>query len=402
MSFSLGFSGRSSADKRIRVPRIFFYIIIILTALPAWSLPKEMISSERDSFYIDRHLRFWGMDFDFCRILENGISDKTDTILCLSAGSAVRELGYYRDSSDLYTDSGSADYLYTRLNTNWGVGIEQGLLWNNNIEKNLLSLRLKYRGLREFNFNLARQDSIIFDSIRPDRDGILLNTFIVALVYDDVFLNRESGLRKGFYAEFALESGPKWFLNDVTGESDFIKYFAGAKAFIPFYEADEKQDFLQAVYIADYAGLDFVKGDLIPLTARQTYGILRPKNGAGGMVRGFESRRFDGEIKAINNIELRFIMRQIKNESGRKLLRPGVLAFLDYAVFGWLDGYDESFPDGDGGWLTDGGEISSAGLGLFSEVLSIGTATMYVCFPLAGSRIDGRAMSVTLTYGLHF
>ncbi len=402
MSFSLSFSGRSSADNRLRIPRIFFYIIIILTALPAWTLPKEMISSERDSFYIDSHLRFWGMDFDFCRILENGISDKTDTILFLSAGGAVRELGYYRDEADLYADSSSADYLYTRLNTNWGAGIEQGLLWNSSSEKNLLSLRLKYRGLREWNFNLAQQDSVIFDSLRPDRDGILLNTIIAALVYDDVFFNRESGLKEGYYAEFALESGPKWFLNDVTGESDFIKYFAGAKAFIPFYEAGAKQDFLQAVYLSDYAGIDFVKGDLIPLTARQTYGILRPKNGAGGMVRGFESRRFDGEIKAINNIELRFIMRQIKDNAGRKLLRPGFLAFLDYAVFGRLDGYDESSSDGDGGWLEDGGEISSAGLGLFSEILSVGTATMYVCFPLAGSRIDGRAMSVTLTYGLQF
>jgi len=120
------------------------------------------------------------------------------------------------------------------------------------------------------------------------------------------------------------------------------------------------------------------------------------------MVRGFESRRYDGEIKAINNIELRFIMRQIKDKAGRKMLRPRFLAFLDYGIFGRLDGYDESSSDGDGGWLEDGGEISSAGLGLFSEVLSVGTATMYVCFPLAGSRIDGRAMSVTLTYGLHF
>ncbi|MDX9801601.1 MAG: hypothetical protein RBT69_09725 [Spirochaetia bacterium] len=378
-------------------------IFIFLTASQAWTLPKEMIKGERDSFYIERHLRFWGMDFDFCRILEYGISEKTDTILCLSAGGAVRELGYYRDKDDLYFDESSADYLYTRLNTNWGAGIEQGLLWNSEGEKNLLSLRLKYRGLRELNFNLAQQDALIFDSLRPDRDGILLNTFIAALVLDNTFFNFESGLKKGYSAELALEAGPKWFLNDVEGDSDFIKYFAGAKAFIPFYEAAEPRDFLQAIYIADYAGIDSSKGDLIPLTARQTYGILRQKNGAGGMVRGFESRRFDSELKVINNIELRLIMRQIKNEAGKKLLRPGMLAFFDYAMFALLDGYDKAEgSSGDGGWLDDSGKIASAGIGLFSEVLSVGTVMMYAGFPLAGSRIDSKAMSVTLTYGLHF
>ncbi len=387
MSFFSVFSGKFSQDKWI-IPAAAFFLLIF----PALTLNAE----EASPFYIDRHIRFWGMDFDFCQVLDTGLIQDKETIIRYSAGSSIRQLGYYRDENDSYSADSNLDYDYTRLNTNWGVSIEQGLLWYTGGEKNLLSLHLKYRGIREWNFNLPGQDSLLFDSVRSDSDGILYNTFIISLLLDNVLLNRESGLKKGFSAELSAEAGPAWFLNDITGNSDFRKYFAGVKSFIPFYEGEDSSGFMKAVYLAGAAGIDYAKGGDIPLPARQTFGIMSPESGAGGMVRGFESRRFDSMTKVINNIELRFVMQQIKNTSGRKLLRPGFLVFHDYCFFDRLDGYESS------GGESGSGEISSAGFGIFSEVLFTGNFVMYAGFPITGERIDRDAMSLFLTYGLHF
>lgn len=409
MSFSLNISGKSSAGRSTAL--LFFIALLFSGTHPAAAEQgdADSFSGKQESWYIERHIRFWGVDLDFCRIVSPLFDNGTDTVFILSTGSSVRQLGFYRDTNDIYTDDDSTDYLYTRVNTNWGTGIRQGLLPLPGHHPNasvtgkgdFLSFSLRYRGIREWNFNLAGQDSVIFDSIRRDRDGILLNSFYSALILDNVYFERKNGLKKGVFAEIAAETAPEWFFNDIEGESSFMKYFAGVKLFHPLYSSADtpesgnsqgKDSFLAAVYFAGYSGIDYVDGGAIPLTARQTFGITNPKNSSGGMIRGFEARRFDAETKIIANSELRFIMKQISSPAGGKLLRPGFLVFFDYCLFDRLSGYSNG----------ENGSLASAGFGLFSEVLFLGNFVLYAAFPLAEERIDKKAMAVNVTYSFHF
>ncbi len=352
----------------------------------------SVFSNELGQFYLEPHLTPWGLDTDFCLRLEPGFFEGRDTILRLTMGSSINWLGYYRDENDIYTDERELNYQYTRLNANWGLGIEQGLLWDSYNERNLLSLFLRYRGVRVWNFDMFDQDSILFDSIRPDKDGILYNTFIISLILDKTLINNETGLKKGVYSELSVEIGPKWFFNDIESIADFSKLFMAVKYFHSIYETADEDKFIKAIYLGDSVGADYVLGDNIPLPARQTFGVRKPKNACGGMVRAFEKRRFDSEIKIINNFECRFIMSQIKTSKGTKIFRPGFLGFFDSCYFDKLEGYKN-----------DGrGVLMSAGFAVFSEFLFLGNCMLTVGFPIIGKRIDESPMAFSLDYGLHF
>ncbi|MCL2705037.1 MAG: hypothetical protein FWE72_02385 [Spirochaetaceae bacterium] len=363
-------------------------LLLLILLISVFSL----FSEELGDFYLEERLLTWGVDVDFCYRLTNGFLEGKDTIFTLTIGGAANWMGYYRDENDIYTEDSDLDYTFTRANANWGLGIEQGLLWNDKTNKNLLSILLKYRAMRAWNFNMANQNSILFDSIRPDKDGVLYNTFIVALILDDTLFYKDTGLRKGLHTEVAAEIGPKWFFNDNIGIADFTKLFINVKYFHPLYETKRTDKSIKAIYLVDSVGVDYVFGNDIPLPVRQTYGVLRPADGCGGRVRGFENRRFDSEIKIINNFDIRFIMPQIKNGKGSKILRPGVLAFFDTCYFDKLEGYKE---DGSG-------VLMSTGFTLFSELLFLGNCLFTVGFPIIGERIDKGRVAIKLDYGMRF
>jgi len=352
----------------------------------------SLFSEESGAFYLEERLLTWGVDLDLCYRLANGLLEGRNTIFSLTLGGAINWMGYYRDENDIYTDNSDLDYTFTRANVNWGLGFEQGILWNDKTDKNLLSVLLRYRATRAWNFDMFDQDSILFNSVRPDKDGVLYNTFIVAFVLDDTFYHKETGLREGLHSEVAVEIGPKWFLNDVIGIADFTRLFMNVKYFHPLYETERTDRFIKAIYLADSIGADYIFGDNIPLPVRQTYGVQRPSDGCGGRVRGFEKRRFDSELKIINNFDVRFIMPQIKNSKGRKIFRPGFLAFFDACYFDKLEAYKE---DGSG-------ILMSTGFTVFSELLSIGSCLFTVGFPIMGERIDKSHVSISLDYGMRF
>jgi len=368
---------------------ILLFLLLFALVIPLYA------EQEKRNFYIEPRLTTWGLYTDFCFRLNRGLFETTDTILRLNIGSVINwSGGYYRDEDDRYTDSSDLDYLYTRLDTTWGLGIEQGLIWNEEADKNLMLLSLRYRTMRVWHFNICNQDSILFDSIRPDKDGVLYNTFIISLLIDNAFFSRETGLRKGVLAELSAELGPEWFFNDIIGIADFTKIFANLRSFYPLYEAEHGKKLVTAVYFANSIGIDYVFGDNIPLPARQTFGVQRVSGGCGGRVRGFEDRRFDSEVKAINNFDIRLRMSQIRSSSGKKILHPGLLVFFDACYFEKLEGYKEN----------GSGTIMSAGFALFSDFFSFGAGTgvLTVGFPLVGERIDKSPMTIKLDYGFRF
>ncbi|MCL2792306.1 MAG: hypothetical protein FWD87_04370 [Spirochaetaceae bacterium] len=375
----------ASKVRMLRKPVSLFLLLMI----SVFSLSGEEGIGD---FYIEPRLRTWGLDVDFCLRLNNGLIESRDTILRLTLGGIVGGFGYYRDENDLYTDSRDLDYTFTRIDAKWGFGIEQGILWNNKTDKNLLSILLGYRAMRGWKFNMFNQNSILFDSIRPDKDGVLYNTFIASVIVDNTLFNRETGLRSGFHSELSAEIGPEWFFNDIIGIADFTRLFMNVKSFHPLYETKQQGRPITAIYLANSLGIDYVFGDNIPLPVRQTFGVQRATDGSGGRVRGFESGRFDGEVKVIGNFDIRFKMPRIKSQNGTEVLRPGFLAFFDVCYFDKLAGYNDNGL----------GVLMSTGFSLFSELFSFGTGVLTIGFPVIGERIDKSPVTIRLDYGLRF
>lgn len=385
---------RKYFQKKRNIKRISFIFFLLFPASNLFSFFIP-ISGDGDEFYLlIPNIYFWGFEADVCWRLENGFYNKADTIFSVTVGTNVSDSGYYRDINDKYSDNSDLNHKYTDLRTLWGLGFEQGILKRPNMNKNLLAAHFNYRGLREWNFNKDDQNSVLFDSNRPDKDGIFLNTFIASLIYDDTVFNNISGEKKGPYIELSYEAGPAWFFNQAIGNSNFHKVFFEASYFLPVYEADNKKEVLQSIYFAGRTGVDIIMGDKIPLVARQTFGVMDSEHAIGGsIVRGFEKNRFDSEIKWANNIELRLIGRRIDYMPDEMLLRPGILLFFDYALFSGLDGFrgDDSF-----------GMIASAGFGIFAEIFIFGDFFLYGSFPVIGKRIDENIISISFGHDFNF
>ena len=358
---------------------------------------ENRIEKKSEGIIIEPDINYWGMNADISVYGFEVFEDLSSRIL-ISAGASFRGLGYYRDENDNFIeeDDGSrdiyGDFTQLRIHTNWGAGFYQGLIDNKGCRNDLIYTVLKYRGIREWNIEDSSRDQIIFDSIRPDKDGILLNSFIAALVYECVSEDSRSGNLKGFYSEISVERAPEWFFNDIEGDSDFIKYYGSFSFYIPAADfRDRNGETVSGIYLGDCFSADFVDGDKIPLIARQTMGSLHPKNGLGGTVRGFESRRFDGELKISNNLETRLTMPVMRTGlfSGRMYIRPGIFTFFDSGYYDLLTGTDEGF-------------LLSCGGGIFGDINGIIQAMAYLSFPLEGKRLDEKAMDFSLGLNLHF
>ncbi|MCL2293863.1 MAG: hypothetical protein FWC36_03250 [Spirochaetes bacterium] len=374
------------------------FILLALLLLAAISpLYSGQVGEAREvgnigEFFVEPRLTTWGGYINFCLRLNRGLLEGRDTIFRISCGSVITWIGYYRDEDDRYTKDRNLNFIYSELHSTWGLGIEQGLLWNHKTNRNLLSLFLKYRTMRVWKFDAPWQESsILFDSSRPDRHGVLYNTFIASLIYDNILFSRETGLFKGLFAELSAEIAPPWFFNNIVGISDFTKIFANVRYFHPIYESRANTP-IRAIYLANSIGLDYSFGNNIPLYVRQTYGINRHIPASGGMVRGFENRRFDSEIKIINNFDIRFIMPKVKTAAGRKILRPGFLAFFDICYFDKLEGYGDS----------DSGVLMSAGISIFTEIPLFGNILLTAGVPIIGERIDENPVAVSINLGFRF
>ena len=373
---------------------IIFILLIILTS-PVFGLgsgnDNEESSKERktESLIIEPDINYWGMNADISIYGFEIFKDLSSRVL-VSGGAGIRSLGYYRDENDEFIeeDDGSrnvySDFTQLRIHTNWGVALTQGIINREGFRNDLLYAELRYRGIREWNIEDSSREQIIFNSIRPDRDGILLNSLIAALVYDCVSKDEGSGNLKGFYSEISVERGPEWFFNDIEGDSDFIKYYGSFSLYIPAADIRNRSgETSSGIYIADCFSADLVDGNKIPLIARQTMGSLDPKNGLGGTVRGFESRRFDGELTLSNNLETRLTLPVIGTKlfRNRMYLRPGIFTFFDSGYYDLLDG-------------TDAGFLLSCGGGIFGDINGIVQGMAYLSFPLEGERLDEKAMDL--------
>ena len=360
-------------------------------------LKENRKSKKTEGLIIEPDINYWGMNADISIYGFELIENLSSRVL-ISGGAGIRSIGYYRDENDSHIEKDDGkydvynDFKYFRIHTNWGVGLSQGIVNAENCRNDFLTAVFKYRGIREWNFEDDNFDQVIFNSTRKDKDGILLNSFIVGLVMDCVSEDKKSGNISGYYSEASVERAPEWFFNDIEGESDFIKYFGSFTFYVPMAEfRNKKGEIVSGLYFAESFSADFVDGDKIPLLARQTMGSLFPENGLGGKIRGFETRRFDGELTFANNLEARLTFPVIRSSliPGKYYLRPGIFSFFDSGYYDLLEGSDPGF-------------LLSCGGGIFGDISGIIQGVAFLSFPLEGERLDEKSMDFSLSLNFHF
>ncbi len=375
-------------------------LLLVFFSVSVFSLFSGETTSSNNlnqEIIIRQHLNYWGVDTDL-GFGNFAFKDNLDTVFWLSGGAGVRSLGYYRDEDDNYYEADDdryeiyEDFKYFRVHTNWGGGITQGIFRVDGESRDLVSLLFKYRGVREWNFKDEERDQILFNSVRNDRDGVLVNSLIAALVFDTVETDPGSAVRSGIYSELSIEEGPEWFFNSLEGVSDFTKYYAGFTFFIPLKEFRNREgEKRSGLYLANYSAFDIVYGENIPMIARQKMGSVDPSNGLGGRIRGFETRRFDGELKVANNTELRLPLPAIKSSffPNDFFLRPGALLFFDAGYYDLLKG-------------SDPGALLSCGMGVYGDFSGFLKGMSYLSFPMEGERLDKKAMVLSFDVSFHF
>ena len=99
---------------------------------------------------------------------------RTDTSFIMAFDAAYEAAALYREIDGsgyrppvegVFLSSGDAGY--SRMNTNWRLGIRQGVLYSERTGKNLLSVFILYRGRYDLNIN---NGSLFFQSNLADRE----------------------------------------------------------------------------------------------------------------------------------------------------------------------------------------------------------------------------------------
>ncbi len=348
-------------------------------------------SFRTDNLVIMSSLKPWGINTATGYRGYSLLEDR-DTIFWLLLGGRASQRGYFRDYEDNNRDEEVSDYddiNYWAYNLNWGCGFSQGLVDDPRKATDLVYLTAYYKGVREW-YHEQSPDQIIFDSIRPDKNGILQNSFIAELAVDSVLKDKESGMRQGFFSNASFEYAPEAFFNDVVGKADFFKYSFNFKFFIPVTEFDEENMF-SCIYFGNSTLADYITGDHVSLYARNNMTSLAPTASLGGLVRGYENYRYDAEFKVANRSEFRLLMKKIPLEflHEKTFIRFSSIAFFDMGYYDILNGADGNF-------------LCSAGVGILGSFMDSMAVTLYMAAPLAEERLDGKRLVPVMGFNFKF
>ena len=282
-------------------------------------------------------IRVWGADVG---LGYKGVSffDGVDTILWVSAGGGYQSANYFPYNDDTTwpsdTDLPGYDPGYDNLNTDWRLGISQGILYNEAQQRNLLDFTLLYRGKLQSYY--WKDDILAGYPNYPDRNGLWQNSIMLGFVFDTVYYDSEMVTREGIYSSISAEFAPRFFLNEVVGNTGFTRLNVLAIVYKPLLS-----DWSFNMHIFDRLVFDYLFGNdaEIPISARTTMGGLSnvpilsnpgSYRGLGGAVRGIRNDRFDGFMKIVNNLELRmyFPVLNISN-----MVTPGLVIYFDSGVY---------------------------------------------------------------------
>jgi len=409
--------------------RLLVAAILLLATLPAVSAQDsrdERDGATGDSFFFRiedvRRYFAWGWDF-----LPTGIDVTVgcklpqwfagmDTILQAGFGGGYEGFGTfrtfdYRPNSPVIPPEVAADpdgnLEFNSPNFQWQAGIRQGILWNQELNHNLLEAFLYYRG--RYDRYLEGRHYWGSDETRiaaiestheawqasylgSDAHGIFGTSLFAGLAYDALRFETRSKAYDGTYAEASLEISP--YFPSVLGASDFWRLNFSTKSFrILYQDRPQAEKNRLAIYAGSYLSIDYSDASRqMPLYVMQSFGGTEVRKGLAHAVRGFEDYSWDTQLKIVHNFDLRFNLPVIYSIRGRDLL-PGLVVYFDlgYGTRYWGDPQD-----------TPGGFLGSIGLGAYLGLLDLLYAQLYCHFPLIGRRIDGAPFALDLDIGLHF
>lgn len=363
--------------------------IAFAAALLAAALPLragEAASEGRSPWILVPNVRIWGADMTVgyrgLRILPG-----VDSVLWAHLGGGWEGHALYRDFSaspvvgvPVAKDDPAAPY--SALTIDWQVGLSQGILFSERLDRNLLeAVFLAKQRLDRYYQNAAGSSSFLADSSLPDRGGIVLTSFLLALRWDGVEVVKHRQTRNGLYGELSAEWAPAGLFGSPA---DYLRLDAHLSGLVTLVDRPR---------LALVAG-DRVEGDLllplsgdlvaVPAWARSTLGGMNPdgfggESGLGGAVRGVASERFDGTLKLVNNLELRLLFPDILPVA----IFPGLIAYLDAGAADYR-GLDRRID-------LPGDLFVSAGAGLYLRAL-VADLVLYGSYCLAPADAAGFAV----------
>jgi hypothetical protein len=331
------------------------------------------------------------------------------TTLWAYAGGGYETQHYYRDAAGNFMAPGSLSSgdpaAFWRIEGAWRLGIEQGLLWNERAQTNLLEAFVFYRG--RYDVNQVGAGDLLFTSSLGDRETSLSNCLQAGIAYDDVLFNRANKTRGGIAAEASVEWGPAGFLNELVGGSDYVRFNGTFWGFLPLYDAAPgRSPNLFSVYLCDFTGVDYALGGQVPLYVSESLGGRDQRTGLGNIVRGMDSAAYNANLKAVSSLEVRANLPAID----LKTLWPALasaLPFVDWSslVPGLAAFYDAGYYSQVGEPGTDGAAafIDSTGAGVYINLFDLAQVAAYVEYRLDGVNTSGSPWSFfAVEFGMHY
>ena len=285
----------------------------------------ETEEAPRSAFILVPNVRIWGADMT---VGYRGVRlvPGVDSVLWAHLGGGWQGQKLYRDFSASPvvgepTPAGSTQADYQKLTFDWQVGLSQGIVWSDHLDRNFLEgvFLAKWRLDRHYQI-AAGASSFLLESSLSDREGVFLTSFLLALRLDGVETVAKRQTQEGLYAELSAEWAP----------ADFVRLNAHLSGLTTLVDAPHL-----ALVLGDRVEADLLlspAGDVstIPALARTTLGGMNPDGfggeaGLGGAVRGVHGERFDGTLKLVNNLELRLLFPEIFPVA----IFPGLIAYVD-------------------------------------------------------------------------
>jgi hypothetical protein len=260
---------------------------------------------------------------------------------------------YWRDAEGGRLDPGDAGFKGRTSFWTWqarlSVGLNLGLLYSDEREKNALSLDAYYN--MRFRKNIDN-GAFIFYSTEANRAGFWENSFFLGINIDLTKADDDKALMHGLRSSVSAEWAPGWDWNRTFGQADYVRLDGSFQGYLPIVSSGAF-----CCCVADRFIADGLFGSAIPYDQRCVANVGPYAYGAqlsatGWAVRGIAAGRFDSNLKLINNIDVRFTFPSL---FGRVCI-PEIAPFFDMAACDDLDnrprfGKDGIYTTGIGAYL---------------------------------------------------
>ncbi len=369
--------------------------LTLFVSIASFAAPTVRADQSKD-LYLTVSPRVWGLDLG-AGVSTWDLAPPLDTIFWVIAGGAWDNKGYFRNPADNSPYSGSisgydpskAPY-YNRLDLRWRMGIEQGLVNNPVLPKDLLTTFLFVQAELSRPLQDSSTSQLIFAG--PDSGDDVHVSALLGFKLDTVDRDPVTKVYRGYYAETSMELAPGPLVDSLTRNVNYYRLNLTGKYFLPVYEVQPTgRGNVFGLYLGDRFIADYLWGSGIPLSVRQQTGGISPADGMGDAVRGLEKNRFDANLKIINNLSLRATFPPLVNRN----IVPGAYLFFDSGYYSGM-AQAPAGPD-------DSGFVASAGAGLSVDFLDLGDASIYTAYLLTGNLVAGGSWTpISIELGLHY